>query len=105
MGATWEKPGRMFAIRSWSVSAAGARVGFLGAVTEPHAVRRLLVTLGLAAEPQAVEGELGWETHDAESMPAISGASSPILAFGLDRWARRGVGRSTKTGAGLREQG
>jgi hypothetical protein len=28
-----------------------ARVGLLGAVTEPHAVRRLLAALGLAAQP------------------------------------------------------
>ena len=38
-------------LRCWCVTAAAGPRRILGAVTEPHAVRRLLAALGLAAEP------------------------------------------------------
>jgi hypothetical protein len=42
---------RVFAIEILVCDRCGGRQRILGAVTEPHAVRRVLVALGLAAEP------------------------------------------------------
>jgi hypothetical protein len=42
---------RVFAIQVLVCERCGGVRRILGAVTEPHAVRRLLVALGLAAEP------------------------------------------------------
>jgi hypothetical protein len=42
---------RVFAIQVLVCDRCGGARRILGAVTEPHAVRRVLVALGLAAEP------------------------------------------------------